>query len=124
METRQETMEDTGHARYTHRLRVFATARAALEAEWGRCRWVWNESVAKSRQQHDGAPRATCGPAELDKMLTEARAAMGVDARGRFGTAAADHPGLRKVSCEGAEGHQGPAAGAPPGGRAEAEEEA
>ncbi|CAM5412974.1 Transposase OS=Kitasatospora aureofaciens OX=1894 GN=GCM10010502_30340 PE=3 SV=1 [Kitasatospora aureofaciens] len=84
METRQETMEDTGHARYTHRLRVSATARAALEAEWGRCRWVWNECVAKSRQQHianrtrpDGAPKVTCGPAELDKMLTEARAAMG-----------------------------------------------
>ncbi len=46
METRQETMEDAGHARYTHRLRVSATARAALEAEWGRCRWVWNECVA------------------------------------------------------------------------------
>ncbi|MGP3732425.1 RNA-guided endonuclease InsQ/TnpB family protein [Streptomyces sp. GDS52] len=69
----------TGHARYTYRLRVSSTARTALLAEWDRCRWVWNECVAKSRQVHahnkvhpdDGL---TCGPARLDKMLTEARA--------------------------------------------------
>ncbi|MCI3272106.1 RNA-guided endonuclease InsQ/TnpB family protein [Streptomyces cylindrosporus] len=58
-----------------------STARAALMAEWDRCRWVWNESVAKSRQVHaqnrtrpDGADKQTCGPAQLDRMLTEARA--------------------------------------------------
>ncbi|GGP67861.1 hypothetical protein GCM10010214_47640 [Streptomyces abikoensis] len=46
-------------------------------AEWGRCRWVWNECVAKSKAVHlrnnaTGGKR-TCGPAQLDKMLTEAR---------------------------------------------------
>ncbi|MEV5086235.1 transposase, partial [Streptomyces sp. NPDC056159] len=61
-----------GHARYTYRLRVSATARTALEAEWGRCRWVWNECVARSRKAHaEGEP---CGPARLDRMLTQARA--------------------------------------------------
>jgi putative transposase len=71
--------EGSGHARYTCRLRVSSTARTALLAEWDRCRWVWNECVAKSRAVHarnrahpDG--KLTCGPAQLDKMLTEARA--------------------------------------------------
>lgn len=56
-----------------------STARTALMAEWDRCRWVWNECVAKSRAVHlhnrttgDGR---TCGPAQLDRMLTEARRA-------------------------------------------------
>ena len=76
--------EATGHARYTYRLRVSSTALAALEGEWSRCRWLWNECVAMSRKIHaanrdipEGTDRATCGPAQLDKMLTEARAAMG-----------------------------------------------
>ncbi|MEU3318690.1 transposase [Streptomyces sp. NPDC006785] len=72
--------EDAGHARYTYRLRVSSTARAGLEAEWARCRWVWNECVAVSRKVHaanrEAAEKATCGPAQLDKMLTEARTAM------------------------------------------------
>ncbi|MBO1416934.1 RNA-guided endonuclease TnpB family protein [Streptomyces sp. FH025] len=83
MTTRQEKAEGVGHVRYTYRLRVSATALAALEAEWGRCRWIWNECVAKSRQRHianrtrpDSSPKLTCGPAELDKMLTEARATL------------------------------------------------
>ncbi|MGW8380864.1 transposase [Streptomyces sp. ODS28] len=72
-----EAEESAGCARYTFRLRVSATARRALEAEWGRCRWVWNECVAKSQQVHQAA-KATgvtlaCGPAQLDKMLTGAR---------------------------------------------------
>lgn len=56
-----------------------STARTALLAEWDRCRWVWNQCMAKSRavhahnQVHPG-DRATCGPAQLDRMLTEARA--------------------------------------------------
>jgi putative transposase len=67
-----------GHARYTYRLRVSSAARAALLAEWDRCRWVWNECVAKSRAvyAHNEAAagdRLTCGPARLDRMLTEAR---------------------------------------------------
>ncbi|NBM15226.1 RNA-guided endonuclease TnpB family protein [Streptomyces sp. GC420] len=67
-----------GRARYTYRLRVSSTARTALLAEWDRCRWIWNECVAKSRAVHahnrahpDG--RLTCGPAQLDRMLTGAR---------------------------------------------------
>lgn len=68
------------HARYTYRLRVSSAARAALEAEWGRCRWVWNECVAVSRKVHSVnkgmTGKVTCGPAQLDKMLTEARRSM------------------------------------------------
>lgn len=33
--------------RYRYRLRPGATALAALLAEWDRCRWVWNEAVAR-----------------------------------------------------------------------------
>jgi putative transposase len=69
---------EAGHARYTCRLRVSATARTALGAEWDRCRWLWNECVAKSKAVylHNKATgeTATCGPAQLDRMLTEARA--------------------------------------------------
>ncbi|MFF3491620.1 RNA-guided endonuclease InsQ/TnpB family protein [Streptomyces sp. NPDC002795] len=71
-----------GHARFTYRLRVSSSARTALNAEWDRCRWIWNECVAKSKQTHqsnkarpDGAEKQTCGPAQLDRMLTEARRA-------------------------------------------------
>ncbi|MEV8532012.1 transposase [Streptomyces sp. NPDC051211] len=67
--------EEAGHARYTYRLRVSSTARAALEAEWVRCRWVWNECAARSKKAY--AEDEKCGPARLDKMLTEARAANG-----------------------------------------------
>ncbi|KQX11896.1 transposase [Streptomyces sp. Root431] len=75
-----EKVEGAGHARWTFRLRVSVTAQAALTAEWDRCRWVWNECVAKSRQVHawnqarpEGSGLRTCGPAQLDRMLTEAR---------------------------------------------------
>ncbi|MFJ6559996.1 RNA-guided endonuclease InsQ/TnpB family protein [Streptomyces sp. NPDC091412] len=76
--TLPQTAKDAGHARYTYRLRVSSTARTALLAEWDRCRWVWNECVAKSRQVHahnrvHPEGRLTCGPAQLDKMLTDAR---------------------------------------------------
>ncbi|MBN3931186.1 transposase [Streptomyces verrucosisporus] len=78
MATRR-TAEDAGRARYTYRLRVSSTARTGLLAEWARCRWIWNECVAKSRQTHahnraHPGDKLTCGPAQLDKMLTEARA--------------------------------------------------
>ncbi|MBZ9639038.1 MULTISPECIES: RNA-guided endonuclease InsQ/TnpB family protein [Streptomyces] len=63
---------DAGHARYTYRLRVSSIARTALLAEWDRCRWIWNECVARSKKAH--AENEKCGPARLDKMLTEARA--------------------------------------------------
>ncbi|MFD4256166.1 RNA-guided endonuclease InsQ/TnpB family protein [Streptomyces sp. NPDC058534] len=70
--------ERAGHARYTFRLRVSSTARASLAAEWGRCRWLWNECVARSRAVHlhnrATGEKAACGPAQLDRMLTGARA--------------------------------------------------
>ncbi|MGW4572466.1 RNA-guided endonuclease InsQ/TnpB family protein [Streptomyces sp. RK74B] len=76
--TQMGTDAKGGQARYTYRLRVSSTARVVLGAEWGRCRWVWNECVAKSRAVHlrnrASGERATCGPAQLDRMLTEARA--------------------------------------------------
>ncbi|MFE0131736.1 RNA-guided endonuclease InsQ/TnpB family protein [Streptomyces sp. NPDC059037] len=70
-----------GHARYTYRLRVSSTAESALLAEWDRCRWIWNECVAKSKATHrhnqaHPESKRTCGPAQLDKMLTDARASM------------------------------------------------
>ncbi|MFF2544760.1 RNA-guided endonuclease InsQ/TnpB family protein [Kitasatospora sp. NPDC058063] len=80
MTTGQEAMESAGLARFTYRLRVSSGALAHLHAEWGRCRWVWNECVAKSKQVHDRnrdrpeGGRLTCGPAQLDRMLTGARA--------------------------------------------------
>ncbi|MEU7432022.1 transposase [Streptomyces sioyaensis] len=78
MATAAQAVEGCGRARYTYRVRVSSTARAALEAEWGRCRWVWNECVAKSKAVHARSKvtgeRLTCGPAQLDRMLTGARA--------------------------------------------------
>ncbi|MFZ3500314.1 RNA-guided endonuclease InsQ/TnpB family protein [Streptomyces sp. 5.8] len=74
------TAEGTGCARFTFRLRASSTVLALLVAEWDRCRWVWNECVNKSKQVHavnrarpEGAEKRTCGPAQLDRMLTEAR---------------------------------------------------
>ncbi|MFE3754805.1 RNA-guided endonuclease InsQ/TnpB family protein [Nocardia tengchongensis] len=65
-------MSDGVSARYTYRLRVCVTAERSLNAEWDRCRWVWNQCVAESRAAHKvGEP---CGPAALDKMLTGWRA--------------------------------------------------
>ncbi|MFI6856835.1 RNA-guided endonuclease InsQ/TnpB family protein [Streptomyces sp. NPDC050416] len=54
-----------------------STARTALAAQWDRCRWVWNECVAKSKAVHlhnqATGEKHTCGPAQLDRMLTQAR---------------------------------------------------
>ncbi|MGW0939436.1 RNA-guided endonuclease InsQ/TnpB family protein [Streptomyces sp. NPDC002666] len=81
MTTRQQAGEESGHARYTYRLRVSSTVLAGLDAEWARCRWIWNECVAMSRKAHGlnktATEKVTCGPAQLDRMLTEARTAMG-----------------------------------------------
>jgi putative transposase len=60
------------HVRFTYGARVSATAEHALLAEWGRCRWTWNQCVAESRQAHQD--QRECGPAGLDKMLTGWRA--------------------------------------------------
>lgn len=56
------------NVRYTYRLRPGANAVRALEAEWHRCRWLWNEAV---HQQRTGRKPTFC---KLSKMLTEARA--------------------------------------------------
>lgn len=53
--------------RFTYRLRLGRTAEAALLAEWGRCRWLWNEAV---HQQKSGRKPTFV---KLSKMLTEAR---------------------------------------------------
>ncbi|MBM9503726.1 RNA-guided endonuclease InsQ/TnpB family protein [Actinacidiphila acididurans] len=68
----QRNGEDSGRARYTCRLRVSSTARSGLEAEWSRCRWIWNECAARSKKAY--ADGEECGPAALDRMLTQARA--------------------------------------------------
>ncbi|MFD3530528.1 RNA-guided endonuclease InsQ/TnpB family protein [Streptomyces sp. NPDC058664] len=67
----QRGVRSAGHARFTYRLRVSSAARTGLEAEWARCRWIWNECVARSKKAH--AENEKCGPAGLDRMLTEAR---------------------------------------------------
>jgi putative transposase len=53
--------------RYTYRLRPGRIAQAALLAEWGRCRWLWNEAVHQQKTRR----KPTFGT--LSKMLTEAR---------------------------------------------------
>ncbi|MFF3716645.1 RNA-guided endonuclease InsQ/TnpB family protein [Streptomyces prasinus] len=81
MTTPQGAGEDSGHARYTYRLRVSSAALVGLNTEWARCRWIWNECVAMSRKVHDlnkdATEKTTCGPAQLDRMLTQARTATG-----------------------------------------------
>ena len=61
--------------RYTYRLRVSTTAEALLLAEWDRDRWVWNECVARSKALRLAGEQ--CGPARLDKDLTQARSGNG-----------------------------------------------
>ncbi|MFC9505010.1 RNA-guided endonuclease InsQ/TnpB family protein [Streptomyces sp. NPDC057002] len=65
-------VKEGGLARYAYRLRVSSTACTALLAEWDRCRWIWNECIARSKKAHQEGEK--CGPARLDRMLTEARA--------------------------------------------------
>ncbi len=75
--TTTATVDRAGQARWAFRLRVSSSAHTALLAEWDRCRWIWNECVAKSKQvsayNKAAADSRTCGPAQLDRMLTEAR---------------------------------------------------
>lgn len=68
MTTPRAESGDTGHARYTYRLRLSSTAEKSLLAEWDRCRWVWNRCVAESKAAY--AAKEPCGPAGLDKNLT------------------------------------------------------
>lgn len=67
--------EGAGHARYTYRLRVPSAARTALLSEWDRCRWIWNQCVARSKTVYlhnkaNPGDQRTCGPTRLDKLLT------------------------------------------------------
>lgn len=75
--------------RYTYRLRPGAQAVSALNAEWGRCRWLWNEAV---HQQKTGGKPTFC---ELSKLLTEAR---GRDTWLRDGSQVAQQQTLRTYS--------------------------
>lgn len=61
-------MSKIRNARFRFRLRLSASALKALQQEWDRCRWVWNECVATSRKAHRAGEQ--CGPAGLDRMLT------------------------------------------------------
>lgn len=61
-------------ARYNYRLRPGSGAVRALEAEWDRCRWLWNQLVENSKARHQEDPTSTFGYAAQDKMLTQARA--------------------------------------------------
>jgi transposase len=54
--------------RYTYRLRPGAQAERALNDEWGRCRWLWNEAV---HQRKTGRKPTFC---KLSKLLTDTRA--------------------------------------------------
>lgn len=60
-----------GRVRFAYRLRVSSTAVSALLSEWDRCRWVWNRCVEQSRTAH--AAGEECGPAGLDRLLTQWR---------------------------------------------------
>jgi putative transposase len=53
--------------RYTYRLRPGRQAESALLAEWGRCRFLWNEAV------HQQKTRRNPTSCKLSKLLTEAR---------------------------------------------------
>ncbi|MFF4053748.1 RNA-guided endonuclease InsQ/TnpB family protein [Streptomyces chartreusis] len=79
--TTEAVTEASGHCRFTYRLRLSSASRAALDTEWDRVRWVWNECLAKSRAVHAHnrvtGEKMTCGPVQLAAMLTEARARTG-----------------------------------------------
>ncbi|GAA5044017.1 RNA-guided endonuclease InsQ/TnpB family protein [Nocardia callitridis] len=75
--------------RYTYRLRPGAQAVRALESEWRRCRFLWNEAVHRQRS----GQRPVFG--QLSKMLTEAR---GRTAWLRAGSQVAQQQTLRTYS--------------------------
>lgn len=72
--------------RYSFRLRPGRQAEAVLLAEWGRCRFLWNEAV---HQQRRGWKPTLC---KLSKLLTEAR---GRNAWLRTGSQVAQQQALR-----------------------------
>ncbi len=60
--------------RYVYRLRPGVVSAAALIAEWGRCRWIWNECVAAGKQAKATDDRSLF---LTDKDLTAARGRIG-----------------------------------------------
>ena len=62
--------------RYNYRLRVSPAQERALLVEWDGVRFVWNRCVDASKAAYAASSaehKVTCGPAELDKMLTSWR---------------------------------------------------
>lgn len=58
-------------ARYTYRLRPGKQAEQHLLAEWGACRYVWNQMVEESQRRYKNGQ--TFGPNEAAKHLTHLR---------------------------------------------------
>ena len=59
--------------RYSYRLRVSPAQERALLGEWDGVRFVWNRCVEESKKAYADSStehKVTCGPAQLDKMLT------------------------------------------------------
>ena len=59
--------------RFNYRLRVSPAQDRALLGAWDGVRFVWNRCVEASRKAHAASGpehKVTCGPAELDRMLT------------------------------------------------------
>lgn len=59
--------------RQTQRLRPSGGAERYLLREYGKCRWLWNELVAESKNRYRVDPTSTFGYAEQDKFLTALR---------------------------------------------------
>jgi len=58
----------TETVRYTYRLRPGRTAQAALLAEWGRCRWLWNEAVHQQKTRRNTMTCSECGTRAKERL--------------------------------------------------------
>ncbi|WP_432705137.1 helix-turn-helix domain-containing protein [Actinoplanes regularis] len=56
--------------RFTYRLRPGRTAQSALLAEWGRCRWLWNEALHQQKASDWVSERSTARPAATAPAVT------------------------------------------------------
>ena len=66
--------------RFNYRLRVSPGQERALLSEWDGVRFVWNRCVEASKKAYAASSpehKVTCGPAELDRLLTTWRAELG-----------------------------------------------
>ncbi len=59
--------------RQTQRIRPSSNAERYLLREYGKCRWLWNQLVAESKQRYAADPTSTFGYGEQDKYLTRLR---------------------------------------------------